>query len=94
MKNGRKALIKLLLALNLEIEEARELWNALVLQLREEVDTVIIACTDLNVVASEDFVASSQCLAKAVVRMYVENIRGPNEYILLAIVFRKIMLLQ
>ena len=76
MKNGRKALIKLLLALNLEIEEARELWNALVLQLREEVDTVIIACTDLNVVASEDFVASSQCLAKAVVRMYVENIRG------------------
>ena len=91
MKNGRKALIKLLLALNLEIEEARELWNALVLQLREEVDTVIIACTDLNVVASEDFVASSQCLAKAVVRMYVENIRGPNEYILLAIVFRKIM---
>ncbi|MCC2380119.1 aspartate/glutamate racemase family protein [Bacillus wiedmannii] len=59
-----------------EVEEARELWNALVLQLREEVDTVIIACTDLNVVASEDFVDSSQCLAKAVVRMYVENIRG------------------
>jgi len=59
-----------------KVEEARELWNALVLQLREEVDTAIIACTDLNVVASEDFVDSSQCLAKAVVRMYVENIRG------------------
>ncbi|ADY23911.1 amino acid racemase [Bacillus paranthracis] len=59
-----------------EIEEARELWNALVLKLREEVDTAIIACTDLNVVASEDFVDSSQCLAKAIVRMYVENIRG------------------
>lgn len=59
-----------------EVEEARKLWNALVLQLREEVDTAIIACTDLNVVASEDFVDSSQCLAKAVVRMYVENIRG------------------
>ena len=59
--------------------------------IEREVDTVIIACTDLNVVASEDFVASSQCLAKAVVRMYVENIRGSNEYILLAIVFRKIM---
>ncbi|ASZ68471.1 aspartate/glutamate racemase family protein [Bacillus cereus] len=63
-----------------EIEKAHELWNALVLQLREEVDTAIIACTDLNVVAIEDFVDSSQCLAKAVVRMYVENIRGPNEY--------------
>ncbi|HGA0512583.1 TPA: aspartate/glutamate racemase family protein [Bacillus pacificus] len=61
-----------------EVEEARELWNALVLQLREEVDTAIIACTDLNVVASEDFVDSSQCLAKAVVRMYVGNIRRPQ----------------
>ncbi|MGQ0514783.1 amino-acid racemase, partial [Bacillus sp. D-CC] len=47
-----------------------------VLQLRDEVDTAIIACTDLNVVASEDFVDSAQCLAKAVVKMYVENIRG------------------
>lgn len=61
-----------------EVEEARELWNALVLQLRDEVDTAIIACTDLNVVASEDFVDSSQCLAKAVVRMYVGNIRRPQ----------------
>ncbi|EEM57525.1 MULTISPECIES: aspartate/glutamate racemase family protein [Bacillus cereus group] len=59
-----------------EVEEARELWSALVLQLKDEVDTAIIACTDLNVVASEDFVDSAQCLAKAVVRMYVENIRG------------------
>ncbi len=59
-----------------EVEEARELWSALVLQLKDEVDTAIIACTDLNVLASEDFVDSSQCLAKAVVRMYVENIRG------------------
>lgn len=56
-----------------KVEEARELWNALVLQLREEVDTAIIACTDLNVVASEGFVDSSQCLAKAVVRMYLSN---------------------
>ena len=59
-----------------KIEKAHELWNALVLQLRDEVDTAIIACTDLNVVASEDFVDSAQCLAKAVVKMYVENIRG------------------
>ncbi|PFL64593.1 amino-acid racemase [Bacillus cereus] len=58
-----------------EIKEARELWNALVLQLQDEVDTAIIACTDLNVVSSEDFVDSAQCLAEAVVRMYVENIR-------------------
>lgn len=59
-----------------EVEKAHELWEALVLQLQDEVDTAIIACTDLNVVASEDFVDSAQCLAKAVVRMYVENIRG------------------
>ncbi len=61
-----------------EIEKARKLWDALVLQLKDEVDTAIIACTDLNVVASEDFVDSSQCLAKAVVRMYVETIRGSH----------------
>ena len=61
-----------------EIEKAHELWNTLVLQLRDEVDTAIIACTDLNVVASEDFVDSSQCLAKAVVKMYVENGSNPN----------------
>lgn len=59
-----------------EIEKARELWNTLVLQLREEVDTAIIACTDLNVVASENFVDSAQCLAEAVVKMYAETIRG------------------
>ncbi|WP_410490735.1 aspartate/glutamate racemase family protein [Bacillus tropicus] len=59
-----------------KIEKAHELWNVLVLQLRDEVDTAIIACTDLNVVASEDFVDSAQCLAKAAVKMYVENIRG------------------
>ncbi|MCU5428392.1 aspartate/glutamate racemase family protein [Bacillus cereus] len=58
-----------------EVEEAHRLWEALVLQLKDEVDTAIIACTDLNVVASEDFVDSAQCLAKTVVRMYVENIR-------------------
>ncbi|EEL85705.1 amino-acid racemase [Bacillus cereus] len=58
-----------------EIEKARKLWSVLVLQLKDEVDTAIIACTDLNVVLSEDFVDSSQCLAKAVVRMYVSNIK-------------------
>ncbi|MCU5520009.1 amino acid racemase [Bacillus sp. TK-2] len=56
-----------------EVEEARKLWSALVVQLKDEVDTAIIACTDLNVVASEDFVDSSQCLAKAVVRIYLSN---------------------
>ncbi|UNP75904.1 amino acid racemase [Bacillus nitratireducens] len=58
-----------------EIEEARKLWSVLVLQLKDEIDTAIIACTDLNVVVSKDFVDSSQCLAKAVVRMYVSNIK-------------------
>ncbi|MGH1159420.1 amino acid racemase [Bacillus mycoides] len=58
-----------------EIEEARKLWSLLVLQLKAEVDTAIIACTDLNVVVSEDFVDSAQCLAKAVVRIYASNIK-------------------
>ena len=56
-----------------EIEEARKLWSVLILQLKDEVDTSIIACTDLNVVASEDFVDSAQCLAKAVIKMYLSN---------------------
>ncbi|MCQ6566831.1 aspartate/glutamate racemase family protein [Bacillus mycoides] len=58
-----------------EIEETRKLWSLLVLQLKDEVDTAIIACTDLNVVVSEDFVDSAQCLAKAVVRIYASNIK-------------------
>ncbi|UYO19670.1 aspartate/glutamate racemase family protein [Bacillus sp. 41-22] len=58
-----------------EIEEARKLWSLLVLQLKDEVDTAIIACTDLNVVVSEEFVDSAQCLAKAVVRIYASNIK-------------------
>lgn len=62
-----------------EVEEARELWSALVLQLKDEVDTAIIACTDLNVLASEDFIDSSQCLAKAVVRMYLSNTKRSSE---------------
>ncbi|MGQ7873137.1 aspartate/glutamate racemase family protein [Bacillus sp. 1A] len=61
-----------------EIEAAQELWSALVLQLKDEVDTTIIACTDLNVVANEEFVDSAQCLAEAVVRMYVESGSKPN----------------
>lgn len=56
-----------------EVEAARELWNALVVHLKDEVDTAIIACTDLNVVANEDFIGSAQCLAKAVVEMHVSN---------------------
>ncbi|HDR7592846.1 aspartate/glutamate racemase family protein [Bacillus mycoides] len=58
-----------------EIEEARKLWSLLVLQLKDEIDTAIIACTDLNVVVSEDFVDSAQCLAKAGVRIYASNIK-------------------
>ncbi|MBK5348877.1 amino acid racemase [Bacillus sp. TH44] len=58
-----------------EVEEARKLWSVLVLQLKDEVDTAIIACSDLNVVVSEDFVDSAQCLAKAVVRIYASNIK-------------------
>ncbi|OOZ88733.1 aspartate/glutamate racemase family protein [Bacillus cereus] len=59
-----------------EIEAAQELWNVLVVQLKDEVDTTIIACTDLNVVADECFIDSAQCLAEAVVEMYAKNIRG------------------
>ncbi|WP_317952982.1 aspartate/glutamate racemase family protein [Paenibacillus chitinolyticus] len=59
--------------------EAVALWNRLCSELAESVDTVLIACTDLNVVSDPNenaprglhFVDSSACLARAVVREYM-----------------------
>lgn len=61
--------------------EAAVLWNRLCSELAESVDTVLIACTDLNVVADSNdnssrgihFVDSSACLARAVVRKYMNS---------------------
>ncbi|MEH6890766.1 amino acid racemase [Bacillus sp. JJ864] len=59
-----------------QINEASNLWNTLCLELTETIDTVVIACTDLNVVLETEqgrlhFVDSSTCLAKAIVNKYL-----------------------
>ncbi|MFD3449527.1 aspartate/glutamate racemase family protein [Microbacteriaceae bacterium 4G12] len=59
-----------------QINEASELWDKLCSQLAEVVDTVVIACTDLNVLLDMkqnnlEFIDSSTCLAKAVVNKYL-----------------------
>lgn len=61
-----------------DLHEASELWHTLCIELAEAVDSVIIACTDLNVVSNAGtnnlyFVDSSVCLAKAVVHKYLAN---------------------
>ncbi len=55
-----------------------ELWNKLLKATEQEVDYIIIACTDLNAVAdgidtSIKIVDSSQCLAHAVVKKYLDK---------------------
>lgn len=61
-----------------QIDRAKELWVELNNELSGKVDTVIIACTDLNVVTEQTdshvhFVDSADCLAMAVVRNYLSN---------------------
>ncbi|MFA6530352.1 MAG: amino acid racemase [Candidatus Micrarchaeia archaeon] len=54
-------------------------WNELIKLLKKErIDTAILACTDLNVVCANKknglhIIDSSECLAKAVVRTYLEG---------------------
>lgn len=60
-----------------QINQASILWKKLYMELSDSVDTVIIACTDLNVIIenTEDklqFIDSSECLAKAIVNRYLE----------------------
>lgn len=64
-----------------DIQHAALLLNELCAEVKEMVDVVIIACTDLNVVmktARGDirFVDSSACLARAVVNKYLSNQKG------------------
>lgn len=59
-----------------QIDEAGTLYDELHRELAEKVDTVIIACTDLNMVTDQKsseltFVDSSACLAQAIVNKYV-----------------------
>ncbi|MFE9944730.1 aspartate/glutamate racemase family protein [Bacillus velezensis] len=59
-----------------QINEAGTLYDELHRDLAEKVDTVIIACTDLNMVTDQKsseltFVDSSACLAQAIVNKYV-----------------------
>ncbi|KAF6600807.1 MULTISPECIES: aspartate/glutamate racemase family protein [unclassified Bacillus (in: firmicutes)] len=59
-----------------QIDEAGTLYDELHHNLAEKADTVIIACTDLNMVTDQKrsrltFVDSSACLAQAIVNKYV-----------------------
>jgi aspartate racemase len=64
------------------LDEATRIWKNLYKELQASVDGCILACTDLNVVIHTDenpsfFIDSSTCLAKAVVREYINrNRRG------------------
>ncbi|CAM4154829.1 amino acid racemase [Bacillus manliponensis] len=59
-----------------DIQQGQRLWNELCNEVTSFVHTVIIACTDLNVVLKKQFetlrfIDSSACLAKAVVNQYL-----------------------
>lgn len=63
---------------NGKLQDARCSWNNLISELSGLVDTVIIACTDLNVISDYKvkglhFVDSSTCLAKAVVNKFLSK---------------------
>jgi aspartate racemase len=63
-----------------QINRAKELWTALLNELSKNVDTVIIACTDLNLVTDHTcselhLVDSACCLAEAVVRNYLDLLK-------------------
>ncbi|WP_432662982.1 amino acid racemase [Wukongibacter baidiensis] len=69
-------IIKMIKA-NSDIDNVREKWDSLIEQVVDSgIDTVIIACTDLNVVLSDKervkIVDSSESLAAAVVKKYLE----------------------
>ena len=60
-----------------KIDQAIILWKTLYIELLDSVDTVIIACTDLNVIINNmkdklQIIDSSDCLAKAIVNKYLE----------------------
>ncbi|OEH93857.1 aspartate/glutamate racemase family protein [Bacillus solimangrovi] len=60
------------------VQEAQQLWNELCAELSETVDTVVVACTDLNVVLTNQwdkitFVDSADCLAQALVKKYLSK---------------------
>lgn len=57
------------------------LWNNLMGEIRKEsINSIVIACTDLNAVLTKTkesvlFIDSSQCLAEAVVRKYIDQMK-------------------
>jgi len=57
--------------------EGIDLWNKLMKEIEKEVDTAIIACTDLNIISDKtispiQIIDSSTSLARAVVKTYLE----------------------
>jgi len=59
-----------------QINESIQLWHELQLDLSNSVDSVVVACTDINVIFNHNqydlhFVDSSTCLAQAIVKKYL-----------------------
>lgn len=62
------------------LEEATLLWHQLSAEMVDTVDTVVMACTDLNVITrqltlSHQYVDSAACLARSLVNRYLMLIR-------------------
>lgn len=60
-----------------DITETKRMWNNLIQKVAiENVDAIIIACTDLNVVTTDDseivFIDSAKALAKGIIEKYLE----------------------
>jgi len=82
-KEGWQAILNSLIQsikLNKDNPANAELWKELVAEVhKESIDSIIIACTDLNVVLakakpSANIIDSSKCLAGTVVRRYLYEV--------------------
>lgn len=64
---------------NKEDTENVQIWNELITEIKkEEIESIILACTDLNVVLRQvksevNIIDSSKCLAKSLVNKYIET---------------------
>jgi aspartate racemase len=60
---------------NGELEQASALWQRLLYEIGEQVDSILLACTDLNIVANHhpsnhSIIDTGHCLARAAVERY------------------------
>ena len=62
-----------------DLEQAEALWRRLLNEIGGRVDTILLACTDLNVVADQYaathfIIDTGQCLARATVKQYFDKL--------------------